>query len=231
MTHKTNVDWQNIDMVVFDVDGTLYDQNKLRFLMAKDLMLSALVGFDLTNLRVLKVFRSLRERLAEEEVENFEPILVQRTAAAVGIPGEQVMSIVHQWILQRPLRYLARCRYPAIDRLFAGLRRDGKTIGILSDYPAHDKLKTLGLFADYVVAAGDVGVGRLKPHPRGLEALMEAAGVKPERVLFIGDRNERDGKAACRAGAQQLIRTKRVNSVKFPAFEHFDDAIFAPVLS
>jgi hypothetical protein len=69
------------------------------------------------------------------------------------------------------------CRYPSLPEFFAGLRRKGKVIGILSDYPATAKLEGLGLAADHVVSAGDKGIGLLKPHPRGLEALIAAAGA------------------------------------------------------
>ena len=103
----------------------------------------------------------------------------------------------------------------------------GKSIGILSDYPVNAKLIALGLTANYMVFAGDEGIGLLKPHPRGLESLIAAAGVKAHETVLIGDRADRDGLVARRAGAWALIRSSR--PIKgWQTFSRFDDALFAP---
>jgi FMN phosphatase YigB (HAD superfamily) len=44
-------------------------------------------------------------------------------------------------------------RNPHLVELIAALKRQGKIIGIFSDYPATDKLAAMGLLADHVVAA------------------------------------------------------------------------------
>ena len=138
-------------------------------------------------------------------------------------------AIVEDWIERRPLRHLARVRYPGLAELFEGLRRKGKVIGILSDYPARAKLDALGLTADHVICAGDKGVGLLKPNPRGLETLIAAAGTQASATVLIGDRAERDGLAASRAGAKALIKSSRPVE-GFQTFVTFDDPLFAPFL-
>jgi putative hydrolase of the HAD superfamily len=117
--------------------------------------------------------------------------------------------MVDEWIRRRPLKYVAALRYDGIAALFDSLRRQGKIIGIVSDYTAAEKLAALRLEADVVVAAEDPDVGVLKPHPLGLTTLLARAGVSPEQALFIGDRVERDGVAARRAGVRPLIRSPR----------------------
>ena len=50
MTHTgliTSADWDDVHLVVFDVDGTLYRQGRLRFLMGRDLLTYALLKRDL----------------------------------------------------------------------------------------------------------------------------------------------------------------------------------------
>jgi FMN phosphatase YigB (HAD superfamily) len=69
----------------------------------------------------------------------------------------------------------------------------------------------------------------LKPHPRGLEVLIAAAGVKPHETILIGDRPERDGLAARHVGAWALIRSSRPVE-GWQSVTSFDDAVFAPVL-
>jgi FMN phosphatase YigB (HAD superfamily) len=225
-----SLDWDDVHFVVFDVDGTLYRQRQLRLRMAWDLLLYTLLKRDLKVIAVLARYRRIRERLGDEQGIDFERALITQTAAVTANSPDRVRSIVSEWIEQRPLRYLAACRYPSLSQLFAGLRRSGKSIGILSDYPAEAKLEALGLTANYVVFAGDESVGLLKPHPRGLESLIAAAGVKPHETVVIGDRVDRDGLAARRAGAQALIRSSKPIE-GWQTFTRFDDALFTPFLA
>ena len=224
------LDWDNMHFVVFDVDGTLYRQRPLRIRMARDLLLYTLLKRDLNVIAVLARYRRIRERLGDEQVIDFERALITQTATATANSPDSVRSIVSEWVERRPLGYLAACRYPGLPRLFSGLRRSGKSIGILSDYPAEAKLEALGLTANHVVFAGDESIGILKPHPRGLESLIAAAGVKPHETVVIGDRVDRDGLVARRVGTQALIRSSKPIE-GWQTFARFDDALFAPVLA
>ena len=223
-------DWKDIRLVVFDVDGTLYRQRPLRLRMARDLVLHAVTKAEFAPIAVLGKFRRIRERLGEERTDGFEATLIAEAAAASGRSPEAVQALVDDWIETRPLPYLAACRYDGVAELFEGLRRHGKTIGVLSDYPAKAKLAALGLAADHVVTAGDPGVGILKPHPRGLQVLMDRAGVAPTATLLIGDRADRDGVAAREAGARVLIRSTRPIE-GWQTFDRFDAPVFAPMLA
>jgi FMN phosphatase YigB (HAD superfamily) len=95
------------------------------------------------------------------------------------------------------------------------LRTAGVAVAVLSDYPAADKLAALELEADILVSAVDPRVDRLKPHPRGLQRVIELAGVEPEKTVMIGDRDERDGECARRAGARWLIKAASDRSQGF----------------
>jgi putative hydrolase of the HAD superfamily len=220
-------DWNNIKLVVFDVDGTLYRGRSLRLRMAREMLLHAISDWNFEIITVLRTYRRIRERLGDEEVPNFENALIAEAAAVTSHSPDVVHAIVTEWIEQRPLHHLVQCRYPAIPELFGGLRREGKIIGILSDYPATAKLEALGLIADHVVCAGDESIGILKPHPRGLEALIGAAGTHAMATVVIGDRAERDGLVARRVGARALIKSSR--PIKgFQTFARFDDKLFVP---
>jgi FMN phosphatase YigB (HAD superfamily) len=225
----TTTDWDNVRLVVFDVDGTLYRQHQLRVLMARDILLYTLFKRDINVIAVLANYRRIREQLGNEEIVDFERVLIAKTASATANSPDTVREIVSEWVERRPLPYLAACRYSGLPELFSGLRHKGKSIGILSDYPARDKLAALGLTADYVVFAGDENIGLLKPHPRGLEFLIAAAGVKADATVVIGDRADRDGIVARRAGARALIKSSKPIQ-DWQTFTRFDDAVFAPFL-
>jgi HAD superfamily hydrolase (TIGR01549 family) len=201
------IDWEAFDLVVFDVDGTLYNQRKLRLKMASVLLRHCLMTQSLNTVRILGSYREWREQLAEQGSERFEQILVSRLASRYRKSEEDIQAVVSEWMEVKPLPYLKGCRYPGVKELLAQLRSTGKTIGVLSDYPALEKLSTLELEADFVVSARDEHVGALKPNPRGLQHLMMLAGVVPEATVMIGDRAERDGEMGRRAGVKTYLRS------------------------
>ncbi len=226
---SSELDWNAVQLVAFDVDGTLYRQDTLRRRMLQQLLLHSIVRIDLKPLRILSTYRQLRESLAVAETEGFAPILVAETAKETGYASSVVEEVISEWIHRRPLRYLASCRYPFLQELFSAIKRKKKIVGVLSDYPAKEKMQALSLEADYIVTAHDEAVCMLKPHPRGLEVLMRTAGVQASETVLIGDRLDRDGAAARRAGVTPLIRTmKSVDG--WMTFATFEDALFFPLL-
>ena len=57
---NTSVDWRAVDLVIFDVDGTLYDQSRLRLRMALEMAGSALAGGGARDLRIVRSYRRHR---------------------------------------------------------------------------------------------------------------------------------------------------------------------------
>jgi putative hydrolase of the HAD superfamily len=222
------LNWDEIRLVVFDVDGTLYDQRGLRFCMLREMLLSSIRSRDIDFIYILRAYRRIREELGDLLHEDFERELTSRTTALVGCSEDQVRSTAGEWLEERPLRHLMRYRYPRLPELFLGLRKCGKKIGIFSDYPARKKLDALELDADFIVCAGDEGVGVLKPHARGLHVLMSRAAMSPSETILIGDRPERDGLAAQSVGVRALIRSRKPIS-GWQTFDRYDDPLFSSV--
>lgn len=226
------LDWKHIDLVVFDVDGTLYDQRRLRIAMLLQLLAHAWHSRSLDTLRTLRTFRKVREALGEQSSPNFMALQYARTAARHHKTQEEVRALASEWLEHRPLPLLNACRYPHISELFAALHAAGKQVAIFSDYPAAEKLAALGLQAQTVVCATDPDIARLKPDPRGLLLILRQTGVDATRALMIGDRANRDGAAALQAGVRALIRTnKHWPDTRFDTFRAYDDAVFQPMLN
>src|SRR5262249_44674956 len=127
-----------------DVDGTLYRQRPLRLRMGRDMVLHAMAKCDLNVINIVSAYRRIRERLAAEEVADFDRVLVSETARTTSTSPERVHAVISEWIEARPLRYLKRCIFSGVPQLFAGLQRAGKKIGVFSDYPAANKLAAMG---------------------------------------------------------------------------------------
>ncbi|RAK69855.1 HAD family hydrolase [Hymenobacter edaphi] len=212
------MEWQHIKAVIFDVDGTLYTQGKLRRKMLVALLSHyALRPWRLRDMLILRRFRHEREKnLAyagpDLEADQYAWCADNRPAA---IPA--IREVVGRWMFEHPNRYLRGCMYPGIGEFFAVLRARRIPIGIYSDYPAHAKLAAMGLKADVVISSTDAAVNRLKPNPRGLLLMAEELGLAPEECLFIGDRPELDGECARRAHMPFLL----VEQKPLPEFDFY----------
>jgi FMN phosphatase YigB (HAD superfamily) len=201
------LDWRGIRVVVFDVDGTLYDQGPLRRKMVREILLYCLARpWKISLLRTIHEFRKSREQLADEEADSISRAQFERPASSLGVSPAAVETIVKEWMFERPLRHLRACRYGGVAEVFARLKETGRTVAAFSDYPATKKLQALELEADLVVTAMDPEVDRFKPHPAGLLQVMEQARAAPVEVLLIGDRDERDGECGRRAGSPCLLK-------------------------
>ena len=224
------LDWSTIDLVVFDVDGTLYDQRRLRLGMLRQLIGHSWQTRSLNTLLILRTFRQVRETLGEQAGRDFMALQYAQTASRHGTTPAAVRALTEEWMERRPLPLLAACRYAQVAEVFAGLRANGKRIAAFSDYPAVAKLAALGLQADAVVCATDADISRLKPDPAGLLSILRQTGVGPARALMIGDRFDRDAAAAGKAGMRALIRSPKAHS-QWPTFQRYDDAVFQPLLA
>jgi len=191
------------DLIVFDVDGTLYFQNELRITMIKRLMGYYIIHpHKIKDLFIIKNFRSIRENA--EHVENLYDITAKKCKVSV----ERASSVVKQWIYDNPLDAVRESRDRELIDIIGKLKSEGKTIAIWSDYEANDKLKAMDIECAYVYTAEDNRVGELKPSPKGLKLIMDDLNVQKDRVLMVGDRMVKDGEAAKALGVDFLILSK-----------------------
>jgi len=196
--------------VIFDVDGTLYDQRKLRRIMA-----ARLLGHALTRpnrwreLKIVRVFRLVRERGTFPAGE-LATLQYQVAADRLGIAPAEVRAVVEEWIYRAPLPYLKSCRDEALARLVRQLRARGIVTVAYSDYPVGDKLRAMEIEMDFVFAATDPEINCLKPDPRGLRAILQRLSLSASECLFIGDRDDKDGLCARQAGVGYVILPGRL---------------------
>ncbi|MGD0949255.1 MAG: HAD family hydrolase [Candidatus Binatia bacterium] len=199
-------DWTKIHAVIFDVDGTLYDQRKLRLLMGKDLLLHAVwQQRGLRELMIIRAFRQERTRHRHDVVEDLNAEQYRWAARRCGVSEQLVRSVVTEWIYSRPLRYLAACKRRGLDQCLSLFESRRTLTAVFSDYPATEKIAALGLPISTCAAATDGTINRLKPDPRGLHVVCEALETPARSCLYIGNDEELDAACAHRAGMQSLI--------------------------
>ena len=95
MNSNENINMSDIRAIIFDVDGTLYDQRKLRIRMFIELCAYyVLHPYQMKELRILSCFRREREKNILKPVENLEKDQYAWAAASVGTSSEKVRELV-----------------------------------------------------------------------------------------------------------------------------------------
>lgn len=211
MTTRNTIDWKKIKLVIFDVDGTLYNQSKLRWQM-----LFALMGYYLLrpwkykDFLILYHFRVEREKKADFLGADLLHLQYEWCADKIDVPLSRIKSVVNKWIFNFPNQYLASCKYPDINFFFESLKSRQISTAVYSDYDSDLKLKAMDLNVDLNVASTDESINAMKPLPNGLIEILTKFKIQDKNsCLFIGDREELDGECAKRAGIPYLIINKK----------------------
>lgn len=187
--------------VVFDLDGTLYNQTKLRLNMAMRLGIYYVCHFwKAKELFVLKYFREVRDKWEDNDAKLYEYIADKKN-----VSPEYVKRVVMKWIYDNPLDLLIKCRNEELYSYISSLKNAGIPVIIFSDYPIEDKIKALQIEPDGMYCPGDERNIELKPSPMGLNLILNDLALAPSGILMVGDRDIKDGEAARRAGIDYYI--------------------------
>lgn len=192
--------------LVFDVDGTLYRQTPVRRGMAFRFLSYALRN-PAPALRTAAFIRQYR--WAQEQLRGVGSTSDQLRLACEhsGADCKWGARCVEEWMEKRPLDLVAKAIYPGVVPFLAKAAQRGIKLAVVSDYPAQEKLRALGI-DDYfccVISASDPRVRRFKPAPDGILAVLRELKIDPSYAIYIGDRPEVDAEAAKSAGTACAI--------------------------
>lgn len=196
-----NLQLKNYDVFIFDLDGTLYDQNLLRKKIIRALLfrlLSFRVKF--LELKIIQNFRRLREEHKAYAAPQLDEEQYSWCAEKLNIPAVKVRAVIEKWMLEFPLDILLSARYPGVDEFFQLLHRNNKRIVVYSDFPVENKLKALDLNSDKNYCSTFKPIEQLKPGKKAIELICKELSCSPEKIIYIGDREDTDGESARMAG-------------------------------
>ncbi|MCX5710648.1 MAG: HAD hydrolase-like protein [Candidatus Omnitrophica bacterium] len=213
---SVEINWDEIKCVILDVDGTLYDLFKMRLYIIRHILSSFFSRhLSIKDLRICMNFRNEREKRAFDTNSDLDNMQYDWAATASGVSTEKVREVINKWFFEIPMKYMHSCVYPGVHDFFEALLKRGIKIAVCSDYPAMEKLHLLDLRVDCLVSSTDIGVGVLKPHPKGLMTIMNMLSIPGEYCLFIGDRDDRDGECARRINMKYLILRRKQGYIFF----------------
>lgn len=187
MNHAPSALPSRIDLVVYDLDGTLLDA-------FEDIMVAlnhALEHFGLKpyELDAVKSF-----------VGDGVEVFVKR--ALEGVPRHQMRQVRDLFIqgYRSPEHSSARV-YPGTLELLRAVKKNGRLQAVLTNKPHPIALSScdhvgIGQLVDHV--QGTDREHPLKPNPKGLRRVLKELRVAPENALFVGDgRPDMEVAAAC----------------------------------
>ncbi len=195
------------DCVVFDLDGTLVDS--LQDLCDSANVLVAEHGG--APLVPADVARMVGEGVG---------VLVERVIEAAGLAVDRAAAVA-RFLEIYDARLLNTTKpYPGIEEF---VRDASKVVplAVLTNKPrsaAVSVLEGLGLAAHFRAIEGGDGVHPRKPDPKGVLAIIDGAGARPERTLYVGDSGV-DLRTARNAGTPFCYARYGFGRLRFPEHE------------
>ncbi|HYO83576.1 MAG TPA: phosphoglycolate phosphatase [Bryobacteraceae bacterium] len=165
------------DLVVFDLDGTLID-SKLD------------LAHSVNATRAHLGLGPLDHELIYSYVGNGAPVLIRR-ALGPEMP-DSVVNEALSWFLDyyREHKLDHTHLYPGVTEALGTLSAAGTAMAVLTNKPVNVSraiVEGLGVAEHFFQVYGGNSFEQKKPHPMGLDALRDEAGVAPERTLMVGD--------------------------------------------
>lgn len=219
--------------VLFDLDGTLYHQAPVRNRMALELLMLPLRSLSPRETRRvwshIKGYRKLHERMRDmgHAEQSLRALQVEETARQLGVDVEEVDATVSEWMIQKPLPFIARAMRSDLTGFLDYLDQRDLVLGVLSDYPVEEKLGAMGVRERFSLAlcSTDTEINALKPNPRGLIHACARWGLEPDQVLYVGDRADVDAGAARAAGMPcAVLSSSAADEWTFPSIAALQQA-------
>jgi phosphoglycolate phosphatase len=179
-----------IDLLLFDLDGTLADTKE-------DLA----TAVNLT-LREFGVPEQPRERIFSFVGDGVRPLLARAFESRGPGAFDEALAVFRRHYLEHLLDTTRF--YPGVEAVLAHFADKKK--GVVTNKPIEYTLKLiegLGARERFDVILGGNSTPHLKPHPAMVVAALEAVGVSPDRAVLIGD-NVNDIVAARAAGVRSV---------------------------
>jgi phosphoglycolate phosphatase len=188
------------DLVIFDLDGTLID-SKLDLAYAVNVT-RAHMGMGPLDIETISSY-----------VGNGAPVLIRR-ALGNGASEDDVQRALEyflQYYREHPLDYTTL--YPGVKDTLDGLARQGTKLAVLTNKPVKISsviIDGLGVGDCFFRIYGGNSFEQKKPHPVGIQTLMQEVSAVAERTLMVGDsnvdirtaRNAQVGSVGCTWGFQ-----------------------------
>lgn len=186
---------------VLDFDGTLFYQLPMRVFMAAWLVLYYFPRpHRWKEIFLLLEYRRLREKLFAADSTNSHQLQLENLSARYNMSTEKILSVMQDWMIDKPKFFIKTFQRKKLIAAVQSAKLRGVKIVIYSDNPVAEKIKALDFVPDFAFWSDDDLIKCMKPNPKGLRNIIRLLKLNREEILYIGDRDDRDGACAKSAG-------------------------------
>jgi putative hydrolase of the HAD superfamily len=203
-----------IKVVCFDIDGTLYHPSATRRKLLPSLFPNPFLAY-----RYNKFRKFIRK---EKETTRVSTLLEYRLqqAAWIGRTSDpqqmkRIASDIEKQMYNRWKKsFKVLTPFADLRSSLEELRNKGYILAALSDFPVEQKLVTLGVEDLFEVAFCTEESGYLKPHRAPFLNLCERLDVKPHQVVYVGDSCPKDMVGAKRVGMYTILFNEKAKKCR-----------------
>jgi phosphoglycolate phosphatase len=180
------------ELVIYDLDGTLIDSK---------LDLAHAVNATRAHMRL----GPLDHELIYSYVGNGAPVLIRRALGA-DAPEETVEAALQYFLAYYHEHKLDYTRlYPGVEEALETISKTGAKQAVLTNKPVNISraiIHGLGVSEYFFRVYGGNSFEQKKPHPAGIDALLEESGASRARAMMVGDsgvdiQTARNARVAC----------------------------------
>ena len=197
------VDLNKYKAWILDFDGTLYYQFPVRVLMGLWLIFYYLLHpWRIRDLFLILEYRKLKDDLSGITFydNHHNDFLIKILHKKFHIEPSDIKKTIKSWTETKPCYFINQFQRSKLIKTILEQQEKGVLMVVYSDNPLQEKIKAVSFVPDYYFDSGNALIRCLKPNVQGLNNIIKLLGKKPEDVLYIGDRDDRDGICAQNAG-------------------------------
>ena len=190
---------------ILDFDGTLYYQLPLRICMALMILAYYIIRpWRISEIMLIQNYRQLREELFAADERDFNRQQLTRIATKYKLSVSEVEKLLHFWFFEKPLPIIKIFQRKNLIKSIVQHQKQGVQMIVYSDYPVNEKIAAVDFTPEHTFYSDDDLIKCMKPDPAGLRNILKSLNLKADEVLFIGDRDDRDGLCAEAVGVDYL---------------------------
>lgn len=177
-------------ILILDLDGTLYYQVGMQLFMGSWILIYYIFHFwKIKELIAILNYRKNRE----QELKDIVDIQFSLIAEKYHMSLEKIEYLINNWLIKKPLKIIYLFRDKKLIEIINEFKKKNGKIIIYSDYPTKEKLKALKIKYDLSYDSLYDKIRVLKPDPKGLNVIIKENNLNRNEILFVGDRDKKDG--------------------------------------